>query len=498
MADPIQRYRTKSRDRQRELRNSLRSIERLQQEVYCTKQTISSATDDHKGEMNRSQQSRERLSRRRADNAKVQPRSKSRDYRSRPFGDDGYCRLHPDVRLAKMKAGGWKVVHEKCHKCLRRTNSPSTVSLTGDSHDSNRRHQKQSQKDTHRGSSSRGRRRETNSMDEHKPTKQQSKSKSIRSRSKSLRRKVQQLTPKRTVCVDGAPFDKSGRCFVHNHIKLASKKLLGGWRIHFRFCPECAEDDGNEKSNSVYSDISGLSQGSFTSGYEDRSVASRGDSSVRSSRSCKSTGSQRSNWSSKQSRKRIDDSFLPLDDDGYCLHHPDVQLAETCRKGGWNVLLDFCPECAEETLIIGGPLPRPRRSSHYSSRSSVASSVKSGRSARSSKSAESEGTYVERMPYIDGEGQTGHYSGHVNGDGKPSGRGKMRYKSGVWEGVWEEGTKIHGKIIVKKGKTKASSSDRHQSKSEHRHSHRDEPRHEISQRKIGSRRSRHKHNCDER
>jgi len=74
----------------------------------------------------------------------------------------------------------------------------------------------------------------------------------------------------------------------------------------------------------------------------------------------------------------------------------------------------------------------------------------------------------------------------------------MRYKSGVWEGVWEEGTKIHGKIIVKKGKTKASSSDRHQSKSEHRHSHRDEPRHENSQRKIGSRRSRHKHNCDER
>ena len=154
-------------------------------------------------------------------------------------------------------------------------------------------------------------------------------------------------------------------------------------------------------------------------------------------------------------------------------------------------------ECAEETLIIGGPLPRPRRSSHYSIRSSVASSVKSGRSARSSKSAESEGTYVERMPYIDGEGQTGHYSGHVNGDGKPSGRGKMRYKSGVWEGVWEEGTKIHGKIIVNKGKIKASSSDRHQSKSKH-HSHRDEPpRHEKTQRKTGSRRSRHKNNCDE-
>ena len=79
-------------------------------------------------------------------------------------------------------------------------------------------------------------------------------------------------------------------------------------------------------------------------------------------------------------------------------------------------------ECAEETLIIGGPLPRPRRSSRYSSRSSVASSVKS------SKSGESEGTLVTKMPYIDGEGQTGYYSGHVNANGKPSGRGKMRYK----------------------------------------------------------------------
>jgi hypothetical protein len=41
-----------------------------------------------------------------------------------------------------------------------------------------------------------------------------------------------------------------------------------------------------------------------------------------------------------------------LDEDGYCLHHPDVQLAETCRKGGWNVLLDFCPGKTGERAII--------------------------------------------------------------------------------------------------------------------------------------------------
>jgi hypothetical protein len=352
MEDPIQRYRKKSSDRHRQSRrNSLRSIERLQQEVYKTKQTISSA-DDHQGEMHQSLHSRGRLSRRKDANGKTQPRSKSRGYRVCPFDADGYCTSHPDVRLAKMKAGGWKVLNEKCHKCLHRQNTPSTESFTSDSchEESHRRREKQNQRDARRRSSSRGRHRETHHRDEHKTLQRsRSGSKSISSRSKSLCRRVKQLTPKRTVCVNGVPFDKSGRCFVHNHIKLASKKLLGGWKVHYQFCPECAKDDGNEENCSVISGISGISLGSFASGYDDHSVASsayhsRGDASVRSSRSCKSIGSQRS-WSSKQSRKRMnktDDSFLPLDEDGYCLHHPEVKLAES-RKGTWNVLLDFCP-----------------------------------------------------------------------------------------------------------------------------------------------------------
>lgn len=339
MDDPIQRYRTKSRDRQRQRRKSLQSIERLQHEVYKTKQTISSATDYHQDLLSRHSR------RLRVNNIKGQSNSKSIGYGACPFDANGYCIMHPDVRMAKMKAGGWKVVREKCHKCL----------LTGDSfhEEYNRHYEAQSQRDIHRRSSSRGRRRERYNRDEHKSTQQQSRSKSIRSRSKSLRRKVHQLTTKRTVCVDGAPFDKNGRCFVHNHIKLASRKLLGGWKIHFRFCPKCAEDDDYDDSYSVVSDISGLSVGSLFSGCDDRSVANsaynlRADVSVRSSRSYKSMNSQRS-WSSKQSKKRIDDSFLPLDEDGHCLHHPDVQLAEICRKGGWNVLLDFCPGKKRDT-----------------------------------------------------------------------------------------------------------------------------------------------------
>lgn len=481
MEDPIQRYRTKSSDRHRRRRKSFQSIERLQKEVYKTQQTISS-TDDKK--VHKSSRAA----------GHSQSKSKSRASRACPFDEHGYCRMHPDVRLAKKKAGGgWIVLQGTCHKCLRRRPSPSTESLTDDSY------QEQSKKRSeHRArSSSRGRRRGAANEDKSSAT-QRSRSKSIRARSKSLSKRIK---GSRLVCVDGAPFDKSGRCFVHNHVKLASKKLLGGWKIHYPFCPECAKkDDLYEENCSVISGISGFSRGSFASRHDDYSVASsayhsrgdggRGDSSVRSSRSYKSSGSV-ATWSSKQSRKRMDKkdgSFLPLDADGYCLHHPEVQLAEVDRKGGWNVLLDFCPECAQETLIIGGPVPGPRKSRHHqSSRSSVSS-----RSTRSVKSAESAGTFVDKMPYIDGEGQTGYYTGHVNGDGRPTGRGKMKYKNGSkFEGVWDEGTKIHGKTTQSKGKTDTiASKHRQRSKSNHRHSKKNEPRCQEQSRKSGGSRSR--------
>ena len=51
-----------------------------------------------------------------------------------------------------------------------------------------------------------------------------------------------------------------------------------------------------------------------------------------------STGTSSLNMSAKR-----DDSFLPLDEDGCCVNHPDVQLAKIRKKGGLKVLLDVCP-----------------------------------------------------------------------------------------------------------------------------------------------------------
>lgn len=83
---------------------------------------------------------------------------------------------------------------------------------------------------------------------------------------------------------------------------------------------------------------------SVTSRKSTRSLISLGS---RSLGSVRSTTSWRSNGSSKKRIKKSsntkDDSFLPLDGDGYCIHHPGVQLAKISKKGGWRVLMDFCP-----------------------------------------------------------------------------------------------------------------------------------------------------------
>merc|ERR1719253_1834399 len=150
------------------------------------------------------------------------------------------------------------------------------------------------------------------------------------------------------------------------------------------------------------------------------------------STSVRSTGTTRSggSWASgHSSKKRVngtkDDSFLPLDGEGCCLRHPNVQLAKMSKKGGWRVMMDFCPECASDSLVVDGSVGGNEIKRRISITSSTAkSSCKSGRSASS------HSTYLESMPYIDGDGKPGHYTGHVDVEGQPTGRGLMKYING--------------------------------------------------------------------
>jgi hypothetical protein len=114
---------------------------------------------------------------------------------------------------------------------------------------------------------------------------------------------------------------------------------------------------------------------------------------------------------------------LPLDKDGYCTHHPDVQLAKVGKRGEWKVLMDFCPECAEASLMIGGAVgsKSTKSKSRTTRRNCDESTVKSAKSTQSDKHL------VKKMPFIDNDGKPGHYTGYLDIDGRPNGRGKMSY-----------------------------------------------------------------------
>lgn len=275
----------------------------------------------------------------------------------------------------------------------------------------------------------------------------------------------------RVMCVNGVPFDKNGCCFLHPHVKLASKKLLGGWKVHHTFCKACAvESEYNDDQSSVVSSRSGYSSrqtsrseySECSNGTSNRS-RSRGSRSV--AESVRSYGSNMSagSWTSNQSRKRVqqnDDSFLPLDADGFCIHHPNVQLAKLGKHGDWKVLMDFCPECAEASLMIGGAVGSKSRK-QSSSKSVISRRDCDEASAKSSRSNVSERTFVEKMPYIDNDGKPGHYTGYLNIDGKPNGRGKMKYVDGKkFDGIWREGNQIHGKVSYKKSRKTSGKDDR--------------------------------------
>lgn len=63
------------------------------------------------------------------------------------------------------------------------------------------------------------------------------------------------------------------------------------------------------------------------------------------------------------------------------------------------------------------------------------------------------------MPYIDGDGQPGHFTGHVSKDGQPTGKGQLKYINGSkFEGTWHKGVKLHGRTSTPPNKKRSSSS----------------------------------------
>lgn len=329
-----------------------------------------------------------------------------------PFDEKGRCHHHPNIQMATKKVrGGWKILCQACPKCIETSYDEESV---------------------HSGTSSRASSRYSHKRgeDEHSVSSRSTK-RSITSRTKPV--------------AQGAKYDKNGCCTRHPTVNIAKKKLLGGWK-EFRDCPKCLDPNYDDMADNV-------SVRSTKSATSFRSTGSR-----RSTRSKKSTGGK-SNSSRKGGGKTDRYGALPFDGEGYCHSHPSVRLAKKKALGGWKVLHDICPDCAQDASSQCGSRSS-RRSSRGTGRvfddsGSDASSYKSGKSTSSRKKK----IRVKDMRYQDEHGKEGRYSGDVNEDHQPHGQGKMKYKDGsVFAGVWNDGSQAHGKTSKAKGSSSKSSS----------------------------------------
>lgn len=345
-----------------------------------------------------------------------------------PFNAKGVCHHHPNVQMATKKFnGGWKILMTACPRCIEAK------------YDEDETSQCSSRASSKRSSRSKSRSRQVEEDEG-----------SVSSR--SSKRSVTSRTA--DPINEGGTFDKNGCCIYHSTVQVAKKKLLGGWK-EFRQCPKCLDPSYDDMADNA----------SVTSHKSTTSFRSTG-----STRSKKSSRSVKSNSSRRGGRKTDRYGALPFDEEGYCHAHPSVRLAKKKALGGWKVLHDICPDCAQDCESQAGSTRSGRsgrsRSSKRSSSSkkkvfddsgSDASSYKSGKSSRSSGSRKKK-IRVKDMRYTDENGKEGRYSGDVNDDHQPHGSGKMKYKDGsVFNGVWSEGSSVHGKTTKKSSRSSGSS-----------------------------------------
>ena len=347
-----------------------------------------------------------------------------------PFDESGKCHHHPNVQMATKKVrGGWKILMTACPKCIEAKYEEEVESVGSRTSRRSGRSERSSRSKSRSRSQSRSKLSNKLERDGRGDTDSGSVS------SRSTKRSV---TSRTTAVTSSGKFDKNGCCVRHPLVQVAKKKLLGGWK-EMRECPKCMDP--------TYDDVNDAASASSR-----KSTSSR-----KSSRSVKSNSSRRGG------RRTDRYGALPFDGEGFCHAHPGVRLAKKKALGGWKVLFDICPDCANDASSqAGSTRSRSSRKSgtgrYYdpSSAGSDASSMQSSRrSGRSSSSGRKKKIRVKDMKYRDENGKDGRYSGDVNEDHEPHGQGKMKYKDGtLFTGVWSDGVAVHGKSSGEKKEKK--------------------------------------------
>ena len=227
-----------------------------------------------------------------------------------PFDMKGRCHYHPNQQLARKKlTGGWKVLLDKCPKCLE-------VQYLNDSSDNRSVRSTRSTRSSRSIRSTRSRSKSSlrsgGGGDNNK-----SSSKSVGEGDISDTRSVISRLSNRSSSKPSSkrssarPFDEKGYCHHHSHVRLAKKKFTGGWKILLDRCTECVAEENKDCSNKSVCSMSSRRSRS-------KSVCSR------SSRGRSRSGSLQRSSTRKHSNltSEIDD-----DDDG-----EDASAAVTSKK----------------------------------------------------------------------------------------------------------------------------------------------------------------------
>lgn len=255
--------------------------------------------------------------------------SRARKIYDTPYDTKGRCHYHPQVQLAKKKlTGGWKVVFQKCPKCMEelyinnadkrgRLSTRSTIST-----------------------------RKNGDGDDNRSTRS--------AKSSSSKRAVDTNKEQKEFFAD----DKS--VFSRLSIKSSiSKGIVGGGQKQQQQHNVVSDD------RSVFSRLSSVASvsRSVANKHKDgiNSVFSRQNSNLpgrgrserqnydnSDDRSVSSRNSRKSSSGDKKTTHSTKRYEYPFDAQGYCHMHPHIKLATKKLTGGWKVNCDFCPECGDE------------------------------------------------------------------------------------------------------------------------------------------------------
>ena len=173
-----------------------------------------------------------------------------------PFDKKGRCHHHPNVKLAKKKLTGWKVIMDNCPMCLEEKNVKSSNWF-------NRSFRSRSK--------SRNSKRSSRSFDSDRSV--ASRRSSCSNRSVSPGRK--KISPLLSSGKQKEPFDSKGYCHRHSNVRLAKRKLTGGWKLLLDCCPECAAEEKESRSVSSKSSRRSRSRSVCSRSTRSRSVCSR-------------------------------------------------------------------------------------------------------------------------------------------------------------------------------------------------------------------------------